>query len=84
MDYYSEAITNLIEEFSRLPGIGAKSAQRLAFYIVNMPEEQVTRLAQTIVSAKKNIRYCKECCTLTDQEICPICSRRSGITVRSW
>ena len=56
MDYYSEAITNLIEEFSRLPGIGAKSAQRLAFHIVNMPEEQVTRLAQTIVSAKKNIR----------------------------
>ena len=76
MDYYSEAITNLIEEFSRLPGIGAKSAQRLAFHIVNMPEEQVTRLAQTIVSAKKNIRYCKECCTLTDQEICPICSSK--------
>ena len=76
MDYYSEAITNLIEEFSRLPGIGAKSAQRLAFHIVNMPEEQVTRLAQTTVSAKKNIRYCKECCTLTDQEICPICSSK--------
>lgn len=74
MDYYSDAITNLIEEFSRLPGIGAKSAQRLAFHIVSMPEEQVTKLADTIVSAKKKIRYCKECCTLTDQEICPICA----------
>jgi recombination protein RecR len=74
MDYYSEAITNLIEEFSRLPGIGAKSAQRLAFHIVNMPEDQVTKLAGSILSAKKNIRYCKECCTLTDQEVCPICA----------
>lgn len=74
MDYYSEAITNLIEEFSRLPGIGAKSAQRLAFHILNMPEDQVAKLAGSILSAKKNIRYCKECCTLTDQEVCPICA----------
>ncbi|MDO4941761.1 MAG: recombination mediator RecR [Lachnospiraceae bacterium] len=74
MNYYSDAITNLIEEFSHLPGIGAKSAQKLAFHVVNMPEDQVQKLADTIVSAKKNIHYCKECCTLTDQEICPICS----------
>jgi len=74
MNYYSDAITNLIEEFSRLPGIGAKSAQKLAFHVVNMPEDQVQKLADTIISAKKNIHYCKECCTLTDQEICPICS----------
>lgn len=76
MNYYSDAITNLIEEFSRLPGIGAKSAQRLAFHVVNMPEDQVKRLAETIVSAKQKIRYCKECCTLTDEEICPICASR--------
>lgn len=74
MNYYSDAITNLIEEFSHLPGIGAKSAQKLAFHVINMSEDQVQKLADTIVSAKKNIHYCKECCTLTDQEICPICS----------
>ena len=75
MDYYSSQITKLIEELSRLPGIGAKSAQRLAFQIINMPQDQVDRLANTIVNAKKNICYCKECYTLTDQELCPICRR---------
>lgn len=74
MDYYSSQITKLIEELSRLPGIGAKSAQRLAFHIINMPQDQVDRLTNTIVNAKKNICYCKECYTLTDQELCPICS----------
>lgn len=73
MDYYSSQISKLIEELSRLPGIGSKSAQRLAFHIINMPKEQVLQLSQTIVSAKENVRYCKECCTLTDQDICPIC-----------
>lgn len=73
MDYYSSQISKLIEELSRLPGIGAKSAQRLAFHIINMPKEQVLQLSQTIVSAKENVCYCKECCTLTDQEVCPIC-----------
>lgn len=73
MDYYSGEISKLIEEFSLLPGIGAKSAQRLAFYIINMPEAQVESLASAIVSAKKNIRYCKCCYTLTDEELCPIC-----------
>ena len=74
MDYYSNQITRLIEELSKLPGIGAKSAQRLAFHIINMPEEQVNRLSETMVNAKKQIRYCRECFTLTDQELCPICS----------
>ncbi len=74
MDYYSAQISKLIEELSRLPGIGSKSAQRLAFHIINMPKEQVEGLARTITEAKANIRYCKECCTLTDQELCPICS----------
>lgn len=74
MNYYSDAITNLIDEFSRLPGIGAKSAQKLAFHVINMPDDQVERLAQTILTTKKKIHYCKECCTLTDQEICPICA----------
>lgn len=77
MDYYSSQISKLIEELSGLPGIGAKSAQRLAFHILNMPVEQVESLAHAIVDAKRNIRYCKECFTLTDQELCPICSDTS-------
>ena len=69
MDYYSSQITKLIEELSRLPGIGAKSAGRLAFHIINMPKEQVEQLAGTMIEARNNVRYCKECCTLTDREI---------------
>ena len=74
MDYYSRHITRLIEEFGKLPGIGQKSAARLAFHIINMPKEQVEALANTIVEAKENVKYCKECFTLTDRDICPICS----------
>ena len=74
MDYYSKQITTLIEELSELPGVGSKSAQRLAFHIINMPQEQVASLAGAITQAKANIRYCKKCYTLTDQELCPICS----------
>lgn len=68
MDYYSGQITKLIEELSKLPGIGNKSAQRLAFHIINMPEEQVVRIASAMTDAKHNVRYCKECFTLTDKE----------------
>ncbi len=74
MNYYGTQVTNLIEELRRLPGIGSKSAQRLAFHIINMPEEHVEHLAETLVSARRNIRYCACCCTLTDREICPICA----------
>lgn len=73
MDYYSSQITKLIEELSKLPGIGTKSAQRLAFHIINMPAEQVDRLSGAMVEARRNVRYCKECFTLTDKELCPIC-----------
>ena len=72
MDYYSNQITQLIEELGKLPGIGPKSAGRLAFHIINMPQDQVKKLSDTIISAKTNVHYCKECCTLTDNEICPI------------
>ena len=79
MNYYSTQITNLIDELRRLPGIGSKSAQRLAFHIINMPEEHVHHLAQTLVTAREKIRYCKYCCTLTDSEVCPICaSEKTG------
>ena len=83
MDYYSSQISKLIEELSKLPGIGSKSAQRLAFHIINMPEEQVRHLSGAILEAKQIVRYCKECCTLTDKELCPICSsdRRDHETI---
>ncbi len=74
MDYYSSQIIKLIEELTSLPGIGAKSAQRLAFYIINMPKERVDKLVHTISDAREHVRYCKKCFTLTDQEYCPICS----------
>ncbi|MBR1391229.1 MAG: recombination protein RecR [Lachnospiraceae bacterium] len=73
MDYYSSQISRLIEQLSALPGIGSKSAQRLAFHILHMPEEDVKKLAESMTEAKKNIHYCKECLTLTDEELCPIC-----------
>lgn len=77
MDYYSSQINKLIQELSELPGIGAKSAQRLAFHILNMPVEQVEGLSEAIINARKNVRYCKECFTLTDDELCPICKDTS-------
>ncbi len=73
MEYYSHHISNLIEQLSRLPGIGAKSAQRLAFHIMNMPKEQVNLLAGAMTQARQKVRYCKNCWTLTDEELCPIC-----------
>jgi recombination protein RecR len=74
MEYYSKEISNLIAELSDLPSIGSKSAQRLAFHILGMDEEKVNDLANAIIQARKNVRYCKECFTLTDDELCPICS----------
>ena len=73
MDIYSSRINKLIEQLSRLPGVGAKSAQRLAFHIINMPKENVAALTSAINNARDNVRYCKECFTLTDEEVCPIC-----------
>ena len=73
MDYYSSQITKLIEELSKLPGIGSKSAQRLAFHILSMPEDQADGLAAAISNARHNVKYCKHCFTLTDTEECPIC-----------
>lgn len=74
MELYSGPINNLISELAALPGIGEKSAQRLAFHLINMPAGKVNRLAGTIMEAKQKVRYCSECFTLTDNEICPVCS----------
>lgn len=73
MELYSGDINKLIEELATLPGIGEKSAGRLAFYIINMPKDRVERLAKRLMEARNNARYCKECFTLTDKEICPVC-----------
>lgn len=77
MELYSGYINKLIEELGALPGIGSKSAQRLAFHLINMPQDKVNRLANVIMDAKANVRYCKECYTLTDQEICPVCANHN-------
>ncbi len=74
MDYYSGYINQLIEQLSHLPGIGLKTAQRLAFHIMNMPADQAKRLADSITEAKSHVQYCKCCQTLTDKELCPICA----------
>ena len=83
MEYNSTHINKLIEQLSHLPGIGAKSAQRLAFHIMNMPKDQVEQLTASITGAREKVRYCKKCFTLTDQELCPICSnpRRDAGTI---
>ena len=74
MELYSGHINKLIEELAALPGIGSKSAQRLAFHLINMPQDKVNRLANVIIEAKSNVRYCRECYTLTDREVCPVCA----------
>ena len=83
MDYYSHQITRLVEELMGLPGIGSKSAQRLAFHILNMPKENAEKLSNAIIEARNHVQYCKECYTLTDNELCPICSndRRDHRTI---
>lgn len=83
MDLYSGYINRLIEELAGLPGIGNKSAQRLAFHLINLPKERVQRFANAVVDAKEHVRYCSKCYTLTDNELCPICAneKRDASTI---
>lgn len=74
MDEFSSPVTNLIGELSRLPGIGRKSAQRLALHMIRMPKEQTRALADAIVEAREKVRYCRICSGLSDGEVCGICS----------
>ena len=74
MEYFSKDMDRLVQELSRLPGIGPKSAQRLAYFLINGEKEQAYALADSIKKARDSIRYCKCCCTLTDGELCPVCS----------
>ena len=80
MEYYAAPIAKLIDAFEKLPGIGHKTAQRLAFYILGMPESKVLDFSDAVVDAKKRIHFCRQCFNLTDLELCPICasSRRDA------
>ncbi|MEE1013706.1 MAG: recombination mediator RecR [Clostridia bacterium] len=73
MEYFAAPLQNLIEEFEKLPGIGSKTAQRLAFHVLNQPEEKAEKFARAILHAKKSLCYCKECQNLSDKEVCNIC-----------
>lgn len=73
MEQYTAPITKLIEEFAKLPGIGRKTAQRLAFYVIDMKGNEVVELAKAIVNAKKLTKHCKTCGNLTEGDICNIC-----------
>lgn len=77
MELYSGHINRLIDELAALPGVGRKSAQRMAFFIINLPKDRVKRLADSITDARENVHYCKVCCTLTDDDVCPICSNEN-------
>lgn len=74
MNYYSTPIARLIEEFTKLPGIGRKSAQRLAFHVIGLPIEEVQMLSSAINEAKQSVKYCNICTNLTDKETCNICN----------
>lgn len=74
MENYSEPIDRLINEFSKLPGIGRKTAQRLAFHVINMDIKDVTGLSKALVDVKNEIKYCSVCCNISDTEVCPICT----------
>ena len=73
MQYFPAALQDLTDQFARLPGIGGKTAQRLAFHVLNLPLEEATAFADAIVEAKKTVHTCPVCQNLTDREICPIC-----------
>lgn len=74
MEFYSGDINKLIDELAALPGIGNKSAQRMAFHIINLPHDRVKRLSDAIITAKETAKYCSCCQTLTDSDICKVCA----------
>lgn len=77
MDYYALPIANLIDELSKLPGIGRKTAQRLAFFILDMEKSEVERLSASLLEAKDKIKFCSICCNLTETDPCYICSNKT-------
>jgi len=74
MQYFPAALQNLTDQFARLPGIGGKTAQRLAFYVLSLPEQEARGFSEAIIAAKKEVHTCPVCQNLTDRELCPICN----------
>ena len=81
MQVYIEPIGRLINEFSKLPGVGKKTAQRYAYRIIDMPEEEARNFASAILNAKQKVRYCKVCGNFTANEVCDICKERDGLVI---
>lgn len=73
MQFFPAALQNLADQFAKLPGIGGKTAQRLAFYVLSLPSEEAEEFASAILEAKKQVHTCPQCQNLTDRELCPIC-----------
>ena len=73
MAYHVAPLDKLIEQFERLPCIGSKTAQRLAYFVLNMPKEQAKEFSAAIIDAHEKIRYCDVCCNFSDQDLCPVC-----------
>ena len=73
MQYFPASLQNLTDQFARLPGIGGKTAQRLAFHVLELPQEEAQAFADAILEAKRRVHTCPICQNLTDREICPIC-----------
>lgn len=71
--YHVPPLEKLVEQFEALPGVGHKSAQRLAYYVLGMPKEKAEQFANTVIQAHNEVHYCKTCCNLTDGELCPVC-----------
>ena len=72
--YNVAPLENLVEQFEKMPGIGHKTAQRLAYYVLNLSKTQAEELANAVMDAHTKIHYCSRCCNLTDKELCPVCS----------
>ena len=78
MEVYIEPIGRLINEFSKLPGVGKKTAQRYAYKVIDMTETQAQEFAAAILNAKKKVKYCKICGNFSEEEVCPVCKERDG------
>ncbi len=72
--YNVAPLENLVEQFEKMPGIGHKTAQRLAYYVLNLSKTQAEELAGAVLDAHTKIHYCSKCCNLTDKELCPVCA----------
>lgn len=83
MEFFPAPLENLVEQFARLPGIGSKSAQRLAFHVLNLPQDQARAFADAILEAKRSVTLCPVCQNLTSGGLCPICAspKRDDTTI---